>query len=341
MKAFISGCAGTTLTDDERAFFADERPWGLILFGRNVESPQQIADLCSDFRRIVRDDRRPVLIDQEGGRVQRIKPPLAPNYPTNAKIAEGYGVRPDAVRRAVYVLSRLHAFDLARVGVDVNCLPVLDVPAPGADPVIGSRAYGRKPDMVAELGREACLGLLDGGALPVIKHMPGHGRADVDSHRELPRVTAPLADLATRDFVPFARLSDMPLGMTAHVVFDAIDPLRPATLSGSVVSEVIRGAIGFDGLLMTDDMSMHALSGPFEERTRMVFAAGVDIALHCNGVFEEMRAVASATPELTGRSAERSDRALAMRGKPNASEEAALRDEFEELTGHSVGSVAA
>ena len=336
MKAFVSGCAGTVLTDNERALFRDEDPWGLIIFARNVETEDQLRRLCDEFREVVDDPRRPILIDQEGGRVQRLRPPLAPDYPPNDQIAATFGSEPDRVRRAIYVLSRLHAFDLQRFGIDVNCLPVLDVPSPNADPVIGSRAYGRTPELVASLGRVACEGLLAGGVLPVIKHMPGHGRADADSHHALPTVSADLADLATRDFVPFARVSDMPLGMTAHVVFEAVDPTGPATTSAAVIGEIIRGAIGFDGLLMSDDMSMNALSGSFEARTEALIAAGCDIALHCNGMFDEMRAVANTAPELSGRSLERSKRALALRTPPNAETEHALRAEFAELTGRPV-----
>ena len=333
MKAFISGCAGTEFTADERSFLRDADPWGLIVFARNVASHDQLRALCDTFRETVSDHERPILIDQEGGRVQRIKPPLAPAYPSNAEIARSYGAEVARVRRAVYLLSRLHAFDLQRVGVDVNCSPVLDVPAPDADPVIGTRAYGRTPELVQDLGRAACDGLLAGGVLPVIKHMPGHGRADADSHKFMPRVSAPLSKLATRDFVPFAALADMPLGMTGHIVFEAIDAERPATTSPIVVSEIIRGAIGFDGLLMSDDMSMNALSGPFGERARDLFAAGCDLALHCNGMFDEMVAVAEATPDLVGTSLQRSERALARRRAPDEADEHALRAEFHELTG--------
>ena len=335
MKSFVSGCAGPSLTSDERSFFRNEQPWGLILFGRNVETSDQLRRLCEEFREAVGDPGRPILIDQEGGRVQRLRPPISPNYPSNSEIAENFGTDPVGVRRAVYLLSRLHAFDLAPFGIDVNCLPVLDVPSPSADPVIGSRAYGHKPELVATLGRVACEGLLDGGVLPVIKHMPGHGRGDVDSHKALPRVHASLADLATWDFVPFARLSDMPLGMTAHVVYESIDVGQPGTCSPIVIDEIIRGAIGFDGLLFSDDISMHALDGTFEDRTHRLLEAGCDVALHCNGVFEEMLAVANAAAPLSADAKRRTDIALAMRNSGDDADEAALRSEFAELTGHS------
>ena len=336
MKAFTSGCAGTALSAEERSFFRAESPWGLILFARNIETRSQVLRLCDEFRRAVDDEARPVLIDQEGGRVQRMRAPLAPDYPTNDEIGRRYTQDRARTRRVVYLLSRLHAFDLQRVGVDVNCLPVLDIPAPNADPIIGTRAYSREPAAVSDLGQAACDGLLAGGVLPVIKHLPGHGRADVDSHKQLPRVNASLRELANRDFLPFAALADMPLGMTAHVVFEAIDLLNPATQSKIVVRNMIRGAIAFDGLLMSDDISMHALSGSFEDRTRKALDAGCDIALHCNGVFSEMRAVASVVPEVDGECARRSTRALAMRHSGDNADEAELREEFEELTGWNV-----
>ena len=337
-KAFVSGCAGLALSADERAFFADERPWGLILFGRNVADASQIRALVEAFRRAVDDDAAPVLIDQEGGRVQRLRAPLAPDYPSNRELGR---LRPDAAARAVWLLSRLHALDLARLGIDIDCLPVADVPVPGGHEVIGDRAYSSDPRRVGSLARAACEGLLAGGVLPVVKHMPGHGRAAADSHKELPRVETPRAELEASDFVPFRMLADMPIGMSAHVVFASIDPERPATLSPIVVGDVIRGSFGFDGLLLSDDMSMHALTGPFEDRTRDLLAAGCDIALHCNGVFEEMVAVASAAPSLSGAAAIRAGRALAMRDQGSSADEAALRDEFAELTGQSVARPAA
>ena len=331
-KAFVSGCAGLALDVEERALFAAERPWGLILFGRNIGGADQIRALVDDFRRAVDDPAAPVLIDQEGGRVQRLRGDLAPDYPSGSELG---ALPPGDAERAVWLLSRLHAIDLSRLGIDVDCLPVADVPTAEGHAVIGSRAYASDPVRVADLARAACDGLLAGGVLPVIKHMPGHGRAPADSHEELPRVAASREALEA-DFAPFRALADMPLGMTAHVVYEALDAERPATLSPVVIGEIVRGALGFDGLLMSDDMSMRALAGPFGERTRALLAAGCDVALHCNGVFEEMRAVAEAAPALAGRSAERSHRALAMRRSAEAADEDALRAEFQALTGADV-----
>ena len=340
-KAFIAGCAGISLSDGERAFFADERPWGLIVFARNVGSRDELLALTADFRRAVDDERAPVLIDQEGGRVQRLRAPLAPDYPSNLELGALYANDAEGGLRATYLLSRMHAFDLARVGIDIDCLPVLDVPVPGAHAVIGDRAYGFDPASVAALGRAACEGLLDGGVLPVIKHMPGHGRADADSHKELPVVTAPLDELEANDFAPFRELSDMPVGMSAHVRYTAIDPTRPGTTSPAVIGDVVRGHIGFDGLLLSDDVSMHALQGDFGARTRDLLGAGCDIALHCNGAMDEARAVAAASPELSGRSLDRAERALALREAVVAADEEAVREEFRRLTGRDVARPAA
>ena len=335
-KAFIAGCAGVALNEDERAFFADQRPWGLIVFARNVDTRDRLLALTDAFRRAVDDAHAPVLIDQEGGRVQRLRAPLAPDYPSNIELGAIHARDAASGCRAAYLLSRMHAFDLARVGIDIDCLPVLDVPVPGAHAVIGDRAYGFDAHSVATLGRAACEGLLDGGVLPVLKHMPGHGRANADSHRELPVVTSPLDDLERVDFVPFRALRDMPIGMSAHVRFAAIDDERPATVSPTVVGEVIRKRIGFDGLLLSDDISMRALTGDFAARTHALLAAGCDLALHCNGVMEEAVAVASAAPELAGAARDRADRALARRRNVGTQDEAAVRAEFRALTGRNV-----
>lgn len=324
----IVGCAGKTLTVEEVGFYRDERPWGFILFGRNVGEADQIADLCAAFRDSVGRADAPVFIDQEGGRVQRLRPPLAPNYPPAARIGALYRADNGAGRRAAFLMSRLHAFDLRKVGVNVDCLPVLDVPVEGAHEVIGNRAYGYDPEAVAVLGRAAADGLLAGGVLPVIKHIPGHGRAGADTHLSLPAVDASLEELDGHDFVPFRSLRDLPMAMTAHVIFTAVDPERPATTSARVVEDVIRGRIGFDGLLMSDDVSMQALSGDFADRTRAIFAAGCDVVLHCNGRMDEMRAVVSETPVLEGAALSRADRALAFAGPADAADETALRGEF-------------
>ena len=336
MKAFTAGCAGPVLSTEERAFFRDERPWGLILFGRNIGTGRELSHLVEAFRRAVDREDAPVLIDQEGGRVQRLRAPLAPDYPSNRVLSELHARDPGAGRRAVHLLSRMHAFDLGRFGIDIDCLPVVDVPATGAHEVIGDRAYCGAPEAVAELGRAACEGLLAGGILPVIKHVPGHGRADADSHKALPRVSTPLETLRQTDFVPFAALRDMPIAMSAHVVFEAIDGERPATQSPLVIERVVRGELGFDGLLVSDDVSMHALSGPFGTRTRALLDAGCDIALHCSGLMDEARSVAAATPELAGDALRRADRALAMRSADDGADEDEVRAEFEALTGHDV-----
>ena len=337
-KAFVTGCAGAELTADERAFLGAERPWGLILFARNVETDRQLRRLVEEFRRAVDDEGAPVLIDQEGGRVQRLRAPLAPNYPSNATLGR---LPRNEAERAVWLLSRLHAFDLARFGIDIDCLPVADVPAMGAHAVIGDRAYSGDPAEVERLAHAACEGLLAGGVLPVIKHMPGHGRANADSHKALPVVSASREALEERDFRPFMSLSGMPVGMTAHVVFEALDPTAPATLSPIVIETIIRGTFGFDGLLLSDDISMHALDGTFEERTRRLLDAGCDIALHCNGVFEEMAAVASASPALEGTALARAERALTLRMHRDEASEGELRIEFERLTGANVARPAA
>ncbi len=314
-KAFICGCKGLSLEAQERALIARHRPWGLILFKRNIDSPAQVAALAASFREIVGREDAPVLIDQEGGRVQRMGPPHWPAYPAAARFGLIAGGR-EAQVEAARLNARLMASDLAAVGINVDCLPVLDVPAPGSHAIVGDRAYGADPETVAALGRAVCEGMLAQGVLPVVKHIPGHGRAKADSHLELPRVEASRRELEEVDFAPFKALNDMPLGMTAHVVYAALDPERPGTTSPRVVQEIIRGHIGFDGLLMSDDLSMKALSGDFGERARAVFAAGVDLALHCNGDWAETEPVAMAAPELAGASLKRAERALALLTMP-------------------------
>ena len=307
--AAIFGCSGPRLAEAERDFFAEVRPWGFILFKRNVETPAQVAELTAALRASVGDDRTPVLIDQEGGRVQRMGPPHWPKYPPGAAYLKATN-DPLAARELSRLGARLMAHDLKAVGVDVDCAPVLDVPVPGAHDIIGDRAYAQDPATVSQLGRAAAEGLLAGGVLPVIKHMPGHGRAFADSHHELPVVKTSLEELEAWDFAPFRALSDMPLGMTAHVVFEAIDPKRPATTSKKAV-RLIRERLGFDGLLMTDDLSMKALSGSLAERTTASLKAGCDVVLHCNGNLDDMREIAEAAHKLKGRSKRRAEAALA------------------------------
>lgn len=327
-QTLILGCAGKTLTPEEKSFYRGERPWGFILFARNVGEPGQLRDLVAQMRDCVGRADAPVFIDQEGGRVQRLRPPLAPNYPAAGALGALHGEDAAAGLRAAWLLSRLHAFDLRRYGISADCLPVLDVPVAGASDVIGQRAYGRDPDVVAALGRAAADGLAAGGVLPVMKHIPGHGRAVSDTHFELPTVGTSLEELRSHDFAPFKALNDLPVAMTAHVVYAAVDPHNPATTSARVVEEIIRGEIGFEGLLVSDDTSMKALSGDFQTKAASILAAGVDLVLHCNGVMEEMAAVASRARPLEGRALARAERALAACGRPDDGDEAALRAEF-------------
>lgn len=311
--ACILGCSGPVLTAAEKAFFADARPWGFILFARNVEAPEQVRALTAALREATGRCDAPVLVDQEGGRVQRLRPPHWPAYPA----ARSYGELPSAERGSIARLgARLIAYDLVQLGIDVDCLPVLDVPAPDGHGVIGDRAYAETPGEVADLGRAAAEGLMAGGVLPVVKHMPGHGRARADSHHALPVVDAEVHELEARDFAPFRALADMPMAMSAHVVYAAFDRERPASVSPTVVREVIRGRIGFDGLLMTDDLSMRALSGGFRERAEAARDAGCDIVLHGNGDMAEMRAVAAGAGQLGGKAAARADAALVRRVPP-------------------------
>lgn len=330
-SAFICGSSGPVLSADEIAFYRDARPWGFILFKRNCETPEQIRALTAAMRDAVGWDA-PVLIDQEGGRVQRLGPPQWPAYPTGRTYGDVFARSRGEGSRAAWLGARLMAADLFALGIDVDCLPVLDVPVEGAHDVIGHRAYGVTASIVSELGRTAAEGLLSGGVLPVIKHIPGHGRAGVDSHHQLPVVDTPRAELEASDFLPFRDAALLPLAMTAHVVYTALDPANPATTSKTVIDEVIRGFIGFDGCLMSDDVSMQALSGSIGTRTAAALAAGCDLALHCNGVLAEMVEVAKNAPALSGRAAERAARALAARRAPSAFDEAAARAEFARLT---------
>jgi beta-N-acetylhexosaminidase len=327
-KAVIIGVAGTELTADEKALFAEHSPWGFILFARSLKDENQIKDLNASLRESVGNPHAPVFIDQEGGRVQRLRPPLAPNYPPASVLGQLYARDRQAGLDAARLMSRLHAVDLRKFGFTADCLPVLDVPVPGANSVIGDRAYSDQPHTVTEMGRAAALGLMEGGILPVIKHMPGHGRGFADSHHNLPVVDASLAELEAHDFVPFRALADMPMAMTGHLVFTAIDPTSPATTSKKVIDEIIRGYIGFDGLLMSDDASMNALSGDLAMRTRAIFAGGCDVVLHCNGMMDEMSAVLDNTPMLAGKALARAEAALARLDNVVDEDELAMRDAF-------------
>lgn len=313
--AFIAGCAGIALGAEERAFFRDADPLGLILFARNCQEPGQIRALVAAFRDCVGREA-PVLIDQEGGRVARLKPPQWRVAPAAARFAALAADDPESARAAVRLNARLIAADLCDLGITVDCAPVVDVPRPDADGIIGDRAYGSDPLTVAELAGAACEGFLEGGVLPVIKHIPGHGRARVDSHHALPVVEADEAALRAGDFSPFRALRGMPWGMTAHVVYTAFDADRPATTSPRVIAEVIRGWIGFDGFLVSDDLSMKALGGSFAERTALALDAGCDAVLHCNGDLGEMTAVANACRPLDDDAFRRFQSAEALRMPP-------------------------
>ena len=303
--AAILGCAGAALSDWERRFFAETDPLGFILFLRNCETPAQVRALIADLRETVGRADAPVLIDQEGGRVARLKPPHWQALPPAGAIGALYGEAPEAAAEAAWLQGRLIAWDLADLGVTVDCAPVLDLRLPETHDVIGDRAFGAAPDQVARLGRAFCEGLLAGGVLPVIKHVPGHGRARADSHHALPVVETPRDELERSDFAPFRELADMPLAMTAHICFTALDPEDPVTTSARIVEEVIRGSIGFDGLLYSDDLSMKALAGGLGERAAASLAAGCDLALHCNGDPDEMADVMAACGPMTPAAAAR------------------------------------
>ena len=286
--ATILGCASTGLSEAERRLFRSANPFGYILFDRNIETPDQVRALVCELREAVGRSDAPVLIDQEGGRVARLQPPFWYAAPAASIFAGLYAENKDRGAEALTLSTQLVAADLLGLGIDVDCAPVADVPVAGAHDVIGDRAYGSAPDQVARLGRVVARTLLDAGVIPVVKHIPGHGRARADSHCELPVVDAPVELLRVTDFAPFSALADMPWAMTAHVVYDALDATAPATLSELMVSTIIRTQIGFQGLLLSDDLSMQALDGPFDRRARQCRIAGCDIALHCNGVMEEM-----------------------------------------------------
>jgi beta-N-acetylhexosaminidase len=330
-RAFITGVSGLELTPAERDFIRSERPWGFILFKRNVETPQQVKSLVEELRNCVSLPDAPVLVDQEGGRVQRLGPPHWPAYPPGALFGALYDLEPALGLSVARLAARLIAADLADLGISVDCLPLADVPVAGANAVIGDRAYGDRPDKVAKIARAVANGLGQGGILPVLKHIPGHGRAMADSHLRLPEVKTPKKVLERTDFAAFQPLADLPIAMTAHVVFSALDPVHPATTSATIIEQVIRGVIGFQGLLMSDDVSMNALSGSIAERTAAILSAGCDVVLHCNGKLEEMREVAAKTPELSGRALERARFALASRRAPESLDRMAARSELDAM----------
>ena len=332
-SAVIYGCQGPDLLGDELDFFAGVKPFGFILFARNCADPNQVRALCEALRTAVGDANAPILIDQEGGRVARLKPPHWSARPAARHFGLLFESDPAGAREATYLSMRIIAHELRALGINVNCAPVLDVPVEGAHDVIGDRAFSYKAAVVIELGRAAIEGFLDGGVLPVIKHLPGHGRAEVDSHMALPRVGASREELSAQDFVVFRSLNNAPIGMTAHVVYEALDPLRPATTSPKIVRDVIRGEIGFDGLLISDDISMSALEGPLAVRAKAALFAGCDVVLHCNGRLDEMKEVAEMVKPLAGSALRRAEAALACLTQPAAMDVAAAEARFDRIMG--------
>ncbi|MEM9234178.1 MAG: beta-N-acetylhexosaminidase [Pseudomonadota bacterium] len=331
VRNVIFGCEGQTLSPEEKAFFADTDPWGFILFRRNCETAEQTRALCTELRSVVGRDA-PILIDHEGGRVSRLSPHIVPKRVAMGDLGElaqrdGLERAVEAARLAGEILGR----DSRLVGCNVNAAPIVDVRQPDAHDIVGDRAFAEDPDVVARLGQALAEGLEEGGCLSILKHIPGHGRAMSDSHLELPRVDTPLDDLVSTDFAPFAALNHLPLGMTAHIVYDAVDANRPATLSEAVIYEVIRGRIGFDGLLMTDDLSMKALTGGFTYRAEQSLKAGCDLVLHCNGDMAEMVAVAIGCGPLTEAAEIRSRKALGSLVRPSETDMAELEERFASL----------
>lgn len=309
--ATILDADGFRLSAEEAAFFRDVNPFGFILFARNIDTPDQVRALCNDFRTAVGRDA-PIMIDQEGGRVQRLRGPIWREWTPPLDFVRKAGA---GAEQAMYLRYRLIADELHALGIDSNCAPMVDVAAIGTHEFLRNRCYGTTPQAVADLGRAAARGMLDGGVLPVIKHIPGHGRATQDSHHDLPHVGDDIHQLEACDFAPFKQLSDLPMGMTAHLVYDAIDD-APATISSRVM-ELVRTEIGFQGLIMTDDISMKALQGNLSELSRAALGAGCDVVLHCNGSLPERRDVAAAAGEMTDHAQGRAEAALAARREPD------------------------
>jgi beta-N-acetylhexosaminidase len=316
--AAIFGLAGLTVSDDERRFFARVRPLGYILFARNVKDTAQVSALVKDLRGLTPGFDPVILIDQEGGRVQRLKPPIWRAAPPMARFGEVFGRDRDSAVTNLRLNMQLIGQELAALGIDVDCAPCMDVPVPGAHDVIGDRAFSQDPSVVAALAWPASEGLIAAGIVPVIKHIPGHGRAKSDSHKELPVVDAEIGTLRATDFIPFTAYAKTGLeafAMTAHVVYSAIDPSRPATTSTKVINDVIRGELGFQGLLMSDDLCMKALTGAFEARAQAALAAGCDCVLHCDGNLADMVAVAAGCGQLGTNGLRALERVARFRGK--------------------------
>ncbi len=328
--AAISDAEGLRLSDEEKNLFREMNPFGFILFGRNIDTADQVRALCDDFREAV-GRNCPITIDQEGGRVQRLRTPIAREWmpPLDHTARSG-----EQAERAMYLRYRLIAQELFELGIDSNCAPMVDLAREDTHPFLQNRCYGSDPNEVSKIGRAVAKGHLDGGVLPVIKHMPGHGLSTMDSHHDLPHVDLPLDALDRDDFAPFRALNDLPMGMTAHLVYDQIDP-QPATIS-SVMIQLIRDRIGFDGLIMTDDISMKALSGAPEDIARQALMAGCDVVLHCNGSFDARARVLEAAGEMTDRAQFRAEKALSMRQKPAELDIPAAEAELSALMGGQV-----
>ncbi len=324
--AYIFGCAGKQLSFDEAAFFSQANPWGFILFARNIDGPDQLRRLTADLRECVGRDA-PVFIDQEGGRVQRM---VAPHWSEWLPPLDQVAANPEAGARTMYLRYRIIADELRAVGIDCNCSPCADVATPQTHAFLRGRCYGQDAETVARIGRAVANGLLDGGVLPVLKHIPGHGRAQLDSHLQLPRVGASRADLETVDFAAMQALSDLPIGMSAHIIYENIDAGAPATTS-AIMTDLIRNQIGFSGLLMTDDVSMQALSGDISSRSTASLAAGMDLVLHCNGDLGEMQQIADACGDFSEIAQIRADTALKRRKSADNVDICALKREFDGL----------
>ena len=334
-RPVIFGLGGTALTAEEDAFFDENWPWGIILLARNIETREQLCTLTDDLRKKSGNANLPIFIDQEGGRVARLKPPLVRAYPPARTYAELFAEKPETGKEAAHLGAMLLAHDLSELGITANCAPCLDLGLAGMSDVIGDRAYGDNSESIIQLGGAFYDGLRAGGVVPVIKHLPGHGRAKVDSHYALPDVDTDLGTLTATDFAPFRALNGALMGMTAHITYLALDEAHVSTQSRAVVEDIIRDRIGFDGLLMTDDLSMKALSGDFAERTEKALAAGCDIILHCNGDRDEMAAIARVLPpNMTGKTAKRAARVEAEIAGLSSRVDERTQKRWGELVGH-------
>lgn len=327
----ILGLSGPSLTESERTFFRDADPWAFILFSRNIESPKQVQKLCSQLRESVGRDCL-IFVDQEGGRVQRLRAPHWPTYPAASKFGALYDLAPEKGRRSAFLAYRLIADDLRNVGITADCAPVLDIPQPGADPIISDRAFSTRIEPIIDMAHSCMAGLMMGGVAPVIKHIPGHGRAEVDSHKALPEILTDRATLESSDFRPFQALKDAPMAMTAHAVYLAHSK-KAVTVSRKAMQDLIRDAIGFDGLVMSDDLDMKALSGTLTRKTERALAAGCDIALQCSGKMTDMVQVVKGATKLEGVSYRRAAVAANCTNSLAKFDREAAEAEFSDLLG--------